>query len=287
MAELFWLSDRHRQAIARLLSRLGGKPQVDDRRVISGISDCFRERLRWCAVPAEYGRRTTLFDRFSRWSRHGLWRELFAALAGCDNPFEIAMIYSAVVHAHRSAAGAKGRKHDQAIGECRGGSDDLTWGRNDAALTEEDMSSTTTFATAAIETVHVYPQQSAYSMPRVDPSNQDTVLQNIGSTALTLVFSTQPPNMNLIGLTGAILVPPGCHILLTTKTLSLSAMATNKWMIGGPHAQAAANAKSFTALSDRLSTTLVVARGTLWNTASTASPTVSSRDTSQVTAVAP
>ena len=37
MAELFWLSDRQWTAIEPLLPNLGGKPRVDDRRVISGI----------------------------------------------------------------------------------------------------------------------------------------------------------------------------------------------------------------------------------------------------------
>ena len=107
MAELFWLSDAQWAAIEPLLPRLGGKPRVDDRRVISGILHRFREGLRWRAVPAAYGPRTTLFNRFNRWSQRGLWQELFAALAACDPP-EVAMIDSTVVRAHRSAAGAKG-----------------------------------------------------------------------------------------------------------------------------------------------------------------------------------
>ena len=47
MAELFWLSDEQWAAIEPLLPNLGGKPQVDDRRVISGILHRFREGLRW------------------------------------------------------------------------------------------------------------------------------------------------------------------------------------------------------------------------------------------------
>ena len=107
MAELFWLGDAQWAAIEPLLPRLGGKPRVDDRRVISGILHRFREGLRWRAVPAAYGPRTTLFNRFNRCSQRGLWQELFAALAACDPP-EVAMIDSTVVRAHRSAAGAKG-----------------------------------------------------------------------------------------------------------------------------------------------------------------------------------
>ena len=108
MAERFWLSDAQWAAIEPLLPHLGGKPRVDDRRVISGILHRFREGLRWRTIPTEYGPRTTLFNRFDRWSERGLWQELLAALAACPEPPEVSMVDSTCVRAHRSAAGAKG-----------------------------------------------------------------------------------------------------------------------------------------------------------------------------------
>lgn len=108
MGERFWLSDTQWATIRPLLPDLGGKPRVDDRRVISGILHRYREGLRWRAIPAEYGPRTTLFNRFDRWSRRGVWQELLAALSACAEPPETAMVDSTVVRAHRSAAGAKG-----------------------------------------------------------------------------------------------------------------------------------------------------------------------------------
>ena len=108
MGERFWLNDTQWAAIGPLLPDLGGKPRVDDRRVISGILHRYREGLRWRAIPAEYGPRTTLFNRFNRWSRRGLWQELLAALSACAEPPEVAMADSTAVRAHRSAAGAKG-----------------------------------------------------------------------------------------------------------------------------------------------------------------------------------
>ncbi len=108
MGERFWLSDAQWAAIAPLLPRLGGKPRVDDRRVISGILHRYREGLRWRTIPAEYGPRTTLFNRWNRWSEKGIWQALLAALAGCGEPPDVAMVDSTAVRAHRSAAGAKG-----------------------------------------------------------------------------------------------------------------------------------------------------------------------------------
>jgi transposase len=46
MAERFWLNDAQWSVIEPLLPRLGDKPRVDDRRVISGILHRSREGLR-------------------------------------------------------------------------------------------------------------------------------------------------------------------------------------------------------------------------------------------------
>ena len=108
MAETFWLSDTQWAAIAPLLPSFGGKPRVDDRRVISGILHRFREGLRWRALPAVYGPRTTVFNRFNRWSERGLWQDIFTALSHCDEPPLIGMADSTAVRAHRAAAGGKG-----------------------------------------------------------------------------------------------------------------------------------------------------------------------------------
>ena len=107
MAELFWLNDEQWAAIEPLLPRLRGKPGVDNRRVISGIIYRFREGLRWRAIPAEYGPRTTLFNRFNRWSARGLWQQVFAVLAAGEEPPATAVVDSTSIPLHRAAAGAK------------------------------------------------------------------------------------------------------------------------------------------------------------------------------------
>ena len=73
MGEVFWLNCRQLAAIEPLLPRLGGKPRVDDRRVISGILHRDREGLRWRTIAAEDGPRMTVVNRFNRWSKRGLW----------------------------------------------------------------------------------------------------------------------------------------------------------------------------------------------------------------------
>ena len=92
MAEQFWLSDAQWAVIEPLLPHLDGKLRVDDRRVISGILHRYREGLRWRAIPAEYGPRTTLLNRFDRWSEKGIRQGLLAALVASADPPEFAMV---------------------------------------------------------------------------------------------------------------------------------------------------------------------------------------------------
>ena len=82
MGEKFWLSDAEWAAIEPLLPRLGGKPRVDDRRVISGILHRYRGGPRWWTIPIGYGPLTTLLNRWNRWSEKGIRHVLLTALLG-------------------------------------------------------------------------------------------------------------------------------------------------------------------------------------------------------------
>jgi transposase len=109
MARLFWLSNEAWAVIEPHLPRgQPGKPRVDDRRVISGILHVLKVGCRWRDVPAEYGPATTIYNRYNRWSRRGLWQSLFEKVAATGAvPAELT-IDSTHVKAHRSASGGKG-----------------------------------------------------------------------------------------------------------------------------------------------------------------------------------
>ncbi len=106
---LFWLSDEAWGRIEPHLPRnQPGARRVDDRRVISGIIHMLKSGGRWADCPAAYGPATTVYNRWNRWSRRGLWRKLLVALSAQGPLDELAMLDSTYVKAHRSAHGGKG-----------------------------------------------------------------------------------------------------------------------------------------------------------------------------------
>lgn len=58
-----------------------GIPRVDDRRVISGIICVIRYGLQWKDAPPAYGSYKTLYNRFVRWSRAGIFNKIFHVVA--------------------------------------------------------------------------------------------------------------------------------------------------------------------------------------------------------------
>jgi putative transposase len=81
-----------------------GVPRVDDRRIISGIIFVIRNGLRWRGAPSEYGPPRTIYNRFIRWSRMGVFNKIFAGLAAKAGKTNQLMIDAMHLKAHRTAA---------------------------------------------------------------------------------------------------------------------------------------------------------------------------------------
>lgn len=109
MSHCFWLTERQFERLRPLLpGDTRGVPRVDDRRVISGIVHVLQSGCRWKDAPPEYGPHKTLYNRFVRWARKGVWEEMFTRLAAAGGPPAALMLDATHVKAHRSAAGGKG-----------------------------------------------------------------------------------------------------------------------------------------------------------------------------------
>lgn len=83
-----------------------GVARVDDRRVLNGIFYVLRTGSPWRDLPARYGPPTTVYNRFNRWAKAGVWMRVFEALAA-GAPASMHLIDSSIVRAHQHAAGGK------------------------------------------------------------------------------------------------------------------------------------------------------------------------------------
>jgi putative transposase len=104
MTDLFLLSEGQMRRIERYFPRSHGIARVDDRRIVSAIVFVIKNGLRWRDALREYGPHKTIYNRFVRWSRMGVFNKIFAALARTGGKPERIMIDATHLKAHRTAA---------------------------------------------------------------------------------------------------------------------------------------------------------------------------------------
>jgi transposase len=83
-----------------------GVPRVDDRRVLNGIFWVLRSGAPWADLPECYGPRTTVYNRFNRWRKAGVWDRLMDAIVE-DHDGDVQMLDTSVVRVHQQGAAAK------------------------------------------------------------------------------------------------------------------------------------------------------------------------------------
>ena len=99
MSDLIWLSEVQMRRIEPYFPLSHGVP-----RIVSGIIFVIRNGLRWRDAPAEYGPPKTIYNRFVRWSRMGVFNKIFAGLAAQAGKPDQLMIDATHLKAHRTAA---------------------------------------------------------------------------------------------------------------------------------------------------------------------------------------
>lgn len=104
MDDLLLLSEAQMRRIEPYFPLPHGVARVDDRRVLSGILFVIRNGLRWRDAPAAYGPSKTIYNRFIRWSRLGVFNRIFAELAAGSDTADRLMIDATHIKAHRTAA---------------------------------------------------------------------------------------------------------------------------------------------------------------------------------------
>ena len=94
-----------------------GRPPRDHRRVLDGIFWIARTGSQWRDLPEVFGKWSSVYRQFRRWTLAGLWDVLLEALNDIKGIGEtVQMIDSTIIRAHHCAAGAKGGLRDRVLG---------------------------------------------------------------------------------------------------------------------------------------------------------------------------
>ncbi|WP_027481210.1 IS5 family transposase [Deinococcus pimensis] len=122
------LTDAQWADLSPLLPALNGRgrPYLDHRPIVSGILWAIRTGAPWRDVPERFGKWTTIYSRFRRWTAQGVWQRVFTrVLELADRAGQLDwsthFVDGTVVRAHPCAAGARGGQQHEALGRSRGG----------------------------------------------------------------------------------------------------------------------------------------------------------------------
>lgn len=102
------IADEHWERIKDLLPGKEGDPGVtaaDNRGFVDAVLWIAKTGAPWRDLPERFGHWNSVWRRFDRWARKGVWRQIFQALQ--DPDLEWLLLDSSVIRAHQHAAGAK------------------------------------------------------------------------------------------------------------------------------------------------------------------------------------
>src|SRR4051812_50117633 len=106
----FVVSDAVWEKIAPLLPGKVSDPGAtarDNRLFLEAVLWRVRTGAQWRDLPGDFGRWNSVFQRFRRWVKGGVFERVFGCLS--DEPdFEYALIDGTIVTAHQKASGARG-----------------------------------------------------------------------------------------------------------------------------------------------------------------------------------
>jgi transposase len=106
----FVVSDAVWEKVAPLLPGKAsdrGVTAKDNRLFLEAVLWRVRTGLPWRDLPGEFGNWNSIFQRFRRWVRAGVFERLFEQLSGQPD-FEYVLIDGTIVTAHQKASGVKG-----------------------------------------------------------------------------------------------------------------------------------------------------------------------------------
>jgi transposase len=96
-------------AFISAVRRPNGRKPGNHRLVLDGIFWIARTGAPWRDLPEEFGKWSSVYRQFRRWTLAGLWELVLDALNDSGAaPDTVQMVDSTIIRAHHHAAGAKG-----------------------------------------------------------------------------------------------------------------------------------------------------------------------------------
>jgi transposase len=110
-----------RPVLARILSKRGAPPTLEVREFLEAVLYLERTGIPWRDMPCCFGSWGSVYQRFRRWQRSGIWERLWRELQipGTREALRL-FVDSTIVRAHQHAAGGAGNA-SEAKGRSRGG----------------------------------------------------------------------------------------------------------------------------------------------------------------------
>jgi transposase len=105
------LTDAQYKIIEPLLSGKAGdlgRTGEDNRLFVNGVVWILRSGAPWRDLPERYGKWDTVYQRFKRWAKKGIWQRVFEALS-TEPDMDWVMLDSTAVRAHQHSASQKKR----------------------------------------------------------------------------------------------------------------------------------------------------------------------------------
>jgi putative transposase len=118
MARSF-LTDSMWERLAPLLPPETGGPgphRISNRLIVEAILWKHRTGAPWRDMPSEFPPWETVFTRFNRWSKRGVWHHVMLALEK-EDPGECIMLDGSSIRAHQHSAGQKGGARNSVVRE--------------------------------------------------------------------------------------------------------------------------------------------------------------------------
>jgi len=111
------IKDEDWTRIQDLLPGQVGDPGVtakDNRLFVNAVLWIAKTGVPWRDLPERFGLWNSVWKRFDRWAKKGVWKRVFETLQ--DPDLEWMIIDSTVIRAHQHAAGKKGGKPTRLLG---------------------------------------------------------------------------------------------------------------------------------------------------------------------------